>query len=166
MELYDPSFTERFKSTLLRLQTARKFRRWELKNFNKSMVDVQIQHPTLTVKNETWARYLRNTGQYKGREDSESRRHTVKHGCQMLVLEDMMGTTGICAIIAFNHSNFRELRPREILEFKNALLQNPRYSEIVKLATEKTDWMQRCEELYDGEFRPPKACDYNKLKPT
>ena len=145
-----PSEIEKFRRGLSQRSLAIEFDSWENKIYGVSSIEKRAENPSVQL-----GRKLGRITKFLDANTHRFHNHTaarggIEHGIKLLVCEKLLGGKGISAIFIFRFTSLRRLKYEELNALKDAIEEQGSKS-IMKLARQKTDWLGRCQSIYNGK---------------
>lgn len=139
----------KFRTVLGQRSLALEYIHWELQSFGTSKVIELVNNPKHSQHRKSGKvhQYLQaNHGRFV---NTETVRTGIERGIKLLVLENVADTVMTSAIMSFCATKFRLIKYNEM----RSLATNLNNITWIETLTEtKTDWFQRCQKHYDGQF--------------
>ena len=140
-----PSHQDTFRKGLCQRSLGLEYEQWELRTHHSSKISGLIQRSTMLHKDGLMQAYLKST-------DYPFEYHSaigkgLEHGIKMLAFERMFGRKAISGILSFKYNRFRQVRLEDLAALKARMIES---AWLTKLADEKTDWLDGCQNEYDG----------------
>ncbi|OCK75882.1 hypothetical protein K432DRAFT_160584 [Lepidopterella palustris CBS 459.81] len=130
---------------------AKEFDEWETANYaGLSKLMTWIKDPTAFIRNDHTETFLKTIPIIH----KEHARRGLQRGIKLLVIESLLETSGISALLAFTPHHLRMLTVGEIHKFTK-WLNNERFSNVLELARNKSLWLGNCVRFYSGQTTPP-----------
>ena len=139
----------KFRTVLRQRSLALEYINWEIQSFGTSKVTKLVNNPKHSQHRKSGKihQYLQaNRDRFV---NTETVRAGIERGIKLLVLENVADTVMTSAIISLCASKFRLIRYNEMRSL-GAKLHKIKWIET--LTETKTDWFQRCQKHYDGQY--------------
>jgi len=129
---------------------AKEFDEFEVANYGSSKLAELVKGPAISVRNDHTTAFIDE----KNFNYREAAKRGIQHGTKLYVIETLLETRGISALLAFTFNNSWKLRLDEIVSFVG-WLRHPRFSKVLQLAQSKAAWFDHCACLYIGQTATP-----------
>ena len=140
-----PSSQVSLRRVLSQRSLAIEFLQWEIENHKTSRLqelvnslDSSAPRGHLTAYVNTRSKFIRKEAAHQG----------IRHGIKLLVIEELVGVSGVSALLGFVARKCWSIPYPEVRELVE-LLHKPFFKQLQDLAQKKTSWLFDCQSYYD-----------------
>ena len=139
----------RFRKGLSQRSLAIEYSQWENCTYKSSRVSELVED--LATAQEKAAGHIKEYINLNGHRfiNTQVTRTGIEHGIKMLVLERLLGKRAISAILSFKYRRFRVVKYEDLDSLVRGMKQT---GWIMELAEKKADWLDGCQNQYDGMY--------------
>lgn len=136
-----------FRATLARRDLAKQFEAWERASHQESRVDQLVKDLDTSKRGN---RRMASFARQQPFRDVFAAQRGIQFGIKLLVIERLLGFTGISALLAFLPELCWRLKYQHIADFV-MFLHDPRWANVLELSQTCTSWFERCETAYSEQ---------------
>jgi len=136
----------KFRKGLSQRSLAIEFDNWESKTYGRSRVRELVEDLSISHERRVGhiKEYIEANHQFK---NQKSTRAGIEHGIKLLVFEQLLGKRVVSAVLIFTYRRFRMVKFEELACLKKAM---ERSEWVTGLTERKADWLDGCQNYYDG----------------
>ena len=142
----DHSPTAKFRRALSQRSLAVEFDAWEQKNYGVSKVNEGVKDTCKQTYGHI-SKFFEFNRERFGTERKEVVRKGVEHGVKLLMCDRLLGGTGFSAILMFQSRRLRHVKFEDLKSLRDIISG----SDIQKLAEQKGEWLNHCQDDYEGK---------------